>query len=313
MRQGLADLGYAAGWRLVRAVPDRVAAPAFDAAAGLVVRRGGTAVGQLERNLARVVGGPVPRELLRAAMRSYARYWREVFRLPAMDHTAMVEATTRTTIGAEHLRQAHRRGRGVVVALPHMGNWDVAAVWLIAQGLPFTTVAERLRPESLYRRFLRYREGLGMEVVPLTGGDRPPSAVLADRLRAGGVVCLLGDRDLGRSGVAVRLFGAEATFPPGPALLAATTGATLLPVSLWFEGAGWGQRIGAPIPVPASPRLREKVHQMTQSLADWFAAEIAGHPADWHMLQPLWLADLDPQRLAARQAAGSGQPDTAGS
>ena len=83
--------------------------------------------------------------------------------------------------------------------------------------------------------------------------------------------------------------------PGGPALLAARTGAPLLPVSLWFTpDGGWGQRIGAPIELPDG-RLRDRVAAGTQALADAFAREIAEHPADWHMLQRLWLADLPPR------------------
>src|SRR5207244_10398543 len=122
----------------------------------------------------------------------------------------------------------------------HSGNWDVAAVWLIHHGIPFTTVAERLRPESLYRRFVAYRESLGMEVLPLTGGARPASEVLAERLRAGRMICLVGDRDLSGSGVRVDFFGEPATMPAGPALLAVTTGAALMPVGLRYEGDEWG-------------------------------------------------------------------------
>jgi KDO2-lipid IV(A) lauroyltransferase len=186
-----------------------------------------------------------------------------------------------------------------------MGNWDVAALWTVAHGYRFTTVAERLKPESLYDRFVAYRESLGMEVLPLTGGPRPPSEVLAERLRAGGVVCLVADRDLSRSGVEVSFFGEPARLPGGPALLAATTGAALLPISLWFTPGGWGQRINAPVTLPEG-RLRERVTGGTQALADVFAHDIAEHPVDWHMLHKLWTADLDPQRApAARVAATS--------
>ena len=122
--------------------------------------------------------------------------------------------------------------------------------------------------------------------------------MLTERLQAGGCVCLLADRDLGASGVPVQFFDEATRMPPGPALLAATTGAALLPVSLHFTADGWGHWIGAPIAL-SGERLRDRVAGATQTLADTFAARISAHPADWHMLQKLWLADLDPARSAA--------------
>jgi KDO2-lipid IV(A) lauroyltransferase len=205
---------------------------------------------------------------------------------------ARVETNTE---GAEHIDRAMAAGRGLIMALPHMGNWDVAAVWLIRHGVPFTTVAERLRPESLYDRFVAYREGIGMRVLALTGGPRPAAEILAARLRAGECVCLVADRDMSRSGVDVEFFGATARMPAGPALLAITTGAPLLPVGLWYRAdGGWAQHIGPPVEFPfPQRRIREQAAAGTQALADAFAAHIAAHPSDWHMLQRLWLADLD--------------------
>jgi KDO2-lipid IV(A) lauroyltransferase len=232
--------------------------------------------------------------LVKSAMRSYGRYWLETFRLPTMDLDEVAARVGASTEGAEHIDRAMAAGRGLILALPHMGNWDVAAVWLIKHGVPFTTVAERLRPESLYDRFVAYREGIGMRVVALTGGPRPAAGILAARLRSGECVCLVADRDLSRSGVNVEFFGATARMPPGPALLAASTGATLLPVGLWFTGdGGWGQHIGPPVDLLPQHRMRERVATGTQTLANAFAAHIAAHPSDWHMLQRLWLADLD--------------------
>lgn len=253
-------------------------------------------------NLRRVVGpGPSERELddlVRAAVRSYARYWMETFRLPSMPVASIVPRVI--SEGAEHIDAAMAAGRGAILALPHSGNWDVAGIWLVQRGVPFTTVAERLQPESLFDRFVRYRESLGMEIIPLSGGAHAPSTVLTERLQSGGCVCLLADRDLGASGVPVEFFGAPTRMPPGPALLAATTGAALLPVSLHFTPDGWGQWIGAPIE-PTGARLRERVSGATQTLADTFAQRISAHPTDWHMLQKLWLADLDPARLSAAE------------
>jgi KDO2-lipid IV(A) lauroyltransferase len=308
-RARLVDLGYAAGWGAVKALPEPVAARAFRAAADAATVRNGAGVRQLRKNLRRVVGPAVSElrmdRIVGEALRSYSRYWLETFRLPRMDAADVVRRAEQATEGIEHIDAAMARGKGLIVALPHMGNWDVAALWLVHHGVPFTTVAERLKPESLFDRFVAYRESLGMEVLALTGGERPPADVLSERLRAGKAICLVADRDLSRNGVEVQFFGEATRMPGGPALLAATTGATLLPVSLWFrDDGGWGQRICAPLEVPVEGALRDRVAATTQRLADVFAREIAEHPTDWHMLQRLWLADLPPRPAAVDAPAG---------
>ncbi|BCI89269.1 phosphatidylinositol mannoside acyltransferase [Mycobacterium kansasii] len=237
------DWAYAAGWRVVRAMPEFAARNVFDAGAHYAARRGGPE--QLRKNLARVIGvrpADVPDSLMRASLESYARYWREAFRLPTMNHRKVARQIDNSFRGLDHLDAALAAGRGVVLALPHSGNWDMAGMWLAQTHGTFTTVAERLKPESLYRRFIEYRERLGFEVLPLSGGGKPPFEVLCERLRANRVVCLMAERDLTRSGVEVNFFGEPTRMPAGPAKLAIETGAALLPAHCWFERNGWGFR-----------------------------------------------------------------------
>ncbi|WP_063010802.1 phosphatidylinositol mannoside acyltransferase [Nocardia kruczakiae] len=317
MRAALTDRAYAAGWRLVRGLPERTARRAFDFGGDWAARRANRAAhrgegpNQLRRNLARVLAVDpleVPDELIRASMRSYARYWREAFRLPTLDHAALAESPLMPPPqGIEHLDVALAQGRGVVFVLPHSGNWDMAGVWLVQHYGGLTTVAERLQPESLFERFVAYRESLGFEVFPLTGGEQPPFRQLAQRLRDNKVVCLMGERDLTGKGVPVEFFGERTWMPAGAAKLAIETGAALMPVHAWFTvdergREGWGLKTEAPLDVSAG------VAAATQQLANRFAANIAEHPADWHMLQPLWEQDLSAQRLeriAAAQAVRS--------
>jgi len=197
----------------------------------------------------------------------------------------------------EHLDAAVESGRGAVLALPHSGNWDVAGLMVCRRFGSLVTVAERLKPESLYTKFLAYRESLGMEVLPLTGGSVPTSQVLQDRLRAGKVVCLLGDRDLTSRGVPVDFFGERTRMPAGPAMLAALTGADLLRVHLTYTNTGWHHLICPPMQLPGE-RLAQQVREGTQLLANGYATGIGAEPADWHMLQPLWEADLPAERRA---------------
>jgi phosphatidylinositol dimannoside acyltransferase len=286
------DAVYALGWAAVRHMPEPVAREIFMLIADRVWRRRGRGVLQLEKNLRRVVGEEMSegalRELSRAGMRSYLRYWMESFRLPSMSRERILSGMRIS--GEDGIFDRLAAGRGVVVALPHMGNYDHAGAFIALSGAPFTTVMERLRPESLYDRFVAYREGLGMEVLPAAGAYGSVFDTLADRLRAARLVCLVADRDLTASGVEVELFGRTAKLPAGPAALAVRTGAALLPATLWYEGENWGVRVHGEIHVPDAG---DQVRAMTQALADVFAEGIARHPQDWHMLQRVWLEDLD--------------------
>ena len=283
MRQRLTDAAFAGGWAVVRAMPEPVARRLFQAGADLAARRGGRGVLRLRRNLSRVAPDADLDVLTRDALRSYARYWCEVFRLQVISRERIVAGTV--TEGEPAFRAALAAAQGLVLALPHTGNWDQAGAWCGATGAPFTTVAERLQPESLFDRFVAFRESLGMEVLPLTGGERPPFEVLTERLEAGGTLCLLADRDLSARGVEVEFFGRTAKVPAGPASLALRTGATLIPVTLSFTTDGWR--------IVFHPAVAHTdVTRMAQEMACAFERGIAEHPADWHMLQKLWLEDL---------------------
>jgi KDO2-lipid IV(A) lauroyltransferase len=220
-------------------------------------------------------------------MRSYARYWMEAFRLPSRSREQIIATFD---LENEHLlREAHAQGRGAIVALPHAGNWDHAGAYVCVTGMPLTTVAERLKPEDLYRRFLAFRESLGMEILPTAGHGRPVVEVLADRLREGRLVVLLADRDLSARGVPVEFFGRGTRMPPGPAMLALRTGAPLFAASLWYDGPITKVRVEGPLELPTGGGRTEQIAELTQRIADELAAGIARHPADWHMLQKLWI------------------------
>ena len=300
MKERVVGASYSLAWSLAKIAPEAMSRRVFDTLAEASYHRGGKDIRRLEANLRRVLGpDATPDELAavtRAAVHSYLRYWREVFRLPVVPPERIV--ATFHMEDEHRLRTAYAEERGVVLALPHMGNWDHAGAWCVLTGMPFTTVAERLEPASLFDRFVEFRRGLGMEVLPLTGGESSPYPILASRLAAGGMLCLLADRDLTASGVEVSFFGATARMPAGPASLALETGAALLPVTLWYpdEGEpGTRGRVHPEIRPPRAGSRKAKVQEMTQAMADAFASAIAEHPADWHMLQRLFTADLKPR------------------
>jgi phosphatidylinositol dimannoside acyltransferase len=292
VRDRLVELGYAAGWRIVRALPLPVARAAFNAGADRSFRGNGPGTQRLRRNLRRVVGPEVPdaelEDLVRAGLRSYARYWMEAFRLPSQTREQFL--TGFRLEQADEFLAVLAEGKGAILALPHVGNWDAAAAWVVSHGYPLVTVNERLKPESVFRRFLAYREKLGMEVIPLTGGQRAPLDVLAEKATQGYAVALLADRDLSSRGAEVRFFGGRTKMPPGPALLALRTGSPLYAADLYFtpsQSVGRIRRIA--LPDPSEGPLDQRVKLVTQRLADAFELGIKEHPQDWHMLQKLWL------------------------
>jgi KDO2-lipid IV(A) lauroyltransferase len=287
---------YRGGWRAVRLLPERVAYRSFDALADAAWARRGKGPSRLRANLARVVGPDADLDAItRQGMRHYLRYWCEVFRLPDWD-AALVDRRLRVS-GEANLREPLAAGRGLVGAVPHMGNWDHGGAWVCQTGVSITTVAERLEPEEVFEEFLEFRQRLGMQILPLSGGDVDVFATLAGRVRANGFVPLLADRDLTARGLPVTFFGERATMPAGPAALALRTGAPLVPVALWSEGTPPNHvnvlHFGEPLEMPAG-KGSQRLEILTQKVADFFADHIAAHPADWHMLQKVFSADLTP-------------------
>jgi lauroyl/myristoyl acyltransferase len=274
--------GFLTGWRVVRRLPEARSRALFDLLADQATRRDGRGVRRLRANLAQVcpeLDEAALDELTGRAMRSYLRYWCEAFRLPSWPVEDLVARTR--TVHEERLRRPYAEGRGVLSALPHSGNWDWAGAWAGATGMPVTTVAERLEPERLYNEFVRYRGSIGIRILPLTGGE-PPLPTLEETLRAGGFVCLLADRDLTRSALEVELCGRTARMPVGPALLARTTGAALVPTTCAY--AGDDLEITFHEEVVVGPGI-EGLRRATQQVADAFTVAIRRHPEDWHMLQ----------------------------
>jgi KDO2-lipid IV(A) lauroyltransferase len=224
--------------------------------------------------------------LVNAGMRSYLRYWCDTFRFPAWSKERLLSTTV--CENENFLREPIAAKRGCIVALPHAGNWDHAGAYFCATGIPLTTVAEHLKPEKLFRKFLEYRTAIGMEVLDL---DSRSIAVLSQRLRAGKLVALVADRDLSKNGIPVNFFGTGGQMPAGPALLAIQTGADLITAFVKYEEVGIRIIFGEAIAIPETGSVSEKAAAMTQVIADRFAEQLAVNTVDWHMLQRIWRDD----------------------
>ncbi|MDP1710962.1 MAG: phosphatidylinositol mannoside acyltransferase [Candidatus Nanopelagicaceae bacterium] len=279
---------YLLAWRIVRWLPEKWAYRFFYALGRLLIKRDGKSVQRLRSNLARVkpdFGQSQLDELLASSMNSYLRYWCDTFRFP--DWSSERVTGTVEVENEELLMQAIAAGTGVIVALPHAGNWDHAGAYFCSKGVKIVTVAERLKPEILFRKFLAYREAIGMEVLPL---DSRSIATLAKRLREGGLVALVADRDLSKTGVTVDFFGGRARMPAGPAVLSINTEAPLVTAYVSYTPTGIHIDFRS-IVTESSGTQQERVQRIVQLCADNFADGISEHPQDWHMLQRIWIDD----------------------
>jgi KDO2-lipid IV(A) lauroyltransferase len=284
--EDLSAVAYFAGWRIVRWLPERAAYRLFEFVADRASSKMGKSFLRLESNLRRVapeLSDDELRNLSQAGMRSYLRYWCDTFRSPDWD-SHRIQSTV-TVNDAELLLEPVRSKRGVVVALPHAGNWDHAGSFFCSQGIPLVTVVERLKPERLFRKFLEYRQAIGMEALPLDGRVM---GTLASRLREGKLVALVADRDLSRSGIDVNFFDGTARMPAGPALLAIRTGADLITAYVSYTPNGIHIDFRK-VEIASGASESEQVAKTVQLCADNFASGIQQHPEDWHMLQRIWV------------------------
>ena len=285
MKDNIAAYAYFAGWRIVRWLPERTAYHLAYAAADFLTKRKGKNVVRLRSNLRRVKPDITSLDLdllVFAAMRSYMRYWCDTFRFPDWS-PERVRGTV--TVTNEHLLlDAISAKTGVIVSLPHAGNWDHAGAYFCAKGIPLVTVAERLKPEKLFLKFLQYRQAMGMEVLPLDGRVL---GTLAQRLRQGALVALVADRDLSRTGINVEFFGGPSRIPAGPALLALKTNAPLITAFVSYTDSGIHIDFKLII-LPSAGSEAQKVSEIVQMTAKHFEEGISEHPEDWHMLQRIW-------------------------
>jgi KDO2-lipid IV(A) lauroyltransferase len=176
-------------------------------------------------------------------------------------------------------------GRGVVIALPHSGNWDHAGAYFCQQGIPLVTVAEILKPEKLFKKFLAHRERMGFEVLGL---DSRAFVTLIRRAREKRLIALVADRDLSDSGIPVNFFGHTAKMPAGPAVLAIKEGLPLVAAHVSYTESGIHIDF-TEIEVASAETEEQAISLTVQRIADAFAIGISKAPEDWHMLQRIWI------------------------
>jgi phosphatidylinositol dimannoside acyltransferase len=289
LRERIAAFHFFAMERVATRWPERPGRALFDLYARLMLMAQPQFRETVSANLSPVLGRPAGSDVVQAAVREafhlYARYWYDTFR----QHVMPPEEVNKRFLleGLETIDRSLEAGRGAILALPHMGNWDVAGHFLCLNGYRLAAVAEQLRPKRVFDQFLRHREALGMRIVPLTA-DRRVGYEIGRLLLDNWLVALVADRDLSGRGVEVEMFGATRKLPAGPALLSIRTGSPLLACVVYTTDEGWFCRISDPLQIESTGETRADVRALTKLLAEYFERYIAAKPVDWHMFQPAW-------------------------
>lgn len=280
-------LGYLLAWRIIGVLPEKIAYSLANLISDYIFKKNGKGVKRLRSNYARVQPVLSPDSLTaltKEGMRSYLRYWIDTFRLNKWSTERIISTTTVTN---EHLlRDPIVSKQGCLVVLPHAGNWDHAAAYFCSTGINLTTVAEKLKPEQIFLKFLAYRESIGIEVLHTEEKVMP---ALLNRLTSGKLVALVADRDLSKNGIEVNFFDGVAKMPSGPARLILDSKSAFISAFITYTKQGIHiefQNIG---PIPTEGSIEKKVQQLTQLMADNFATGIKSSTVNWHMLQRIWV------------------------
>ncbi len=278
---------YLIGWRIVQVLPEKSAYRLFEKLGKIFYSRNGKAVKRFRSNLQVVLPSAKSDELEEIVIKgisSYFRYWCDTFRFPGWSKQKIIDSVNATNENL--LKDPVAAGTGVIVALPHSGNWDHAGAYFCAQGIPLVSVAERVKPEKLFQKFLTYRQAIGMEILALDSNTLP---TLSDRLNDGKLIALVADRDFSKNGVEVDFFGKKAKMPIGPALLSLRTGAPLITAQVSYNPKGIQIDFLGPLTPRIQGTLEDRAKDLVQQCADNFATGISKKPEDWHMLQRIWI------------------------
>jgi len=278
---------YLFAWKVIGILPEKTAYQLANFVSDQILRKNGKGIQRLRSNYKRVVpsiSNSALEALTKEGMRSYLRYWFDTFRLNKWSKSRIIETTF--VVRENLLRDPIETKKGCIIALPHAGNWDHAAAYFCSTGIPITAVVERLKPEAIFKKFLAYRQSIGIEAISHREKTIP---VLMERLNQGKLVALVADRDMSRNGIEVNFLGGIAKMPAGPAILAIKSGSPLVTAYIRYLDEGIEITFDETIQLPISGSEEEQIRIITQSMADNFAKRIQDSPVDWHMLQRIWV------------------------
>ena len=289
-------IGYKLAALLSRKLPKRLGLSVASFLGYAIARIDKKRRDQVIRNANRLSDSELSRKELKdfvnQTFESYAHYWVNTFRL--VDMTKQELESTFSHDGWELIETALKKDSGVILVLPHLGAWEWGGLWISKiKGVSVSAVVEPLEPPELFEWFKRSRNALGMDIISL-GSDAGPQVLKAISDKQ--LIVLVSDRDVGGSSVEVEFFGEKTLLPAGPATLALRTGATLLPVAVYNKEDGCHGVVRPAISLERKGKFRSDVKRITQTIADEMELLIRKAPEQWHLMQPNWPSDSQPEK-----------------
>lgn len=266
---------------IIRSAGERAGRLAFDKTR----RRGRMSI----RHMARALGSEHEVEVAaREAFGAYGRYWAEAFWVRPRRVPGILAHIDRE--GVERVEAARDAGTGMIFALPHIGNWEVAGTVAHDLGLELIAVAEPLPEDRVVQWFIRLRSHLGIDVV--LANETNLMGLLGAALERRAAVALVMDRNVKAGGVEVEFFGERTSMPAGAAALGLAHDVPVFPVAAYFKkGRGHVLVVEEPVTMPEHGSRRERVVEGTQRIAVALEQLIRRAPTQWHIVQPNWPSD----------------------
>ena len=179
------------------------------------------------------------------------------------------------------------KNEGIIFALPHVGNWEMAIPVGKSINLDLIAVAEPLSNHYVLNWFKDLREKLGCRII-IGGKGQNTFNTIINELNSGKHICLLSERSINKTGVGVEFFNNLASFPKGPVALALKTQLPIVPTTFLKINNKYSLVFEKPFYVPLFDNEAISIQQGLKTLAISFEKLISLNPNEWHSIQPVW-------------------------
>jgi KDO2-lipid IV(A) lauroyltransferase len=215
---------------------------------------------------------------------NYVKYWLELLWLTNSNFKKEILETV-VIKNEDYIKNIKKQG--VIFALPHVGNWEMAIPVGKNINLDLLAVAEPLSNKLVLFWFKKLRESLGCEII-IGGKGQNTFDKIIKKLEQGKHVCLLSERSINKTGVGTQFFGNLAAFPKGPVALALKTQLPIVPTAFLKINGKYTLVFEKPFYVPLFDSESISIQQGLKTLSNAFEKLISLDPNQWHSTQPVW-------------------------